>query len=137
MTSTVKAPETYSKSALLEIYAQKTEAPWVKRASSRKYSVRRHSRAAPCRTARCPAPRHPTLPLPPSTPRLPHPDRCRWRRCVPRCQSWRRRPRRVASTLRWPSVFEVALEVTHALISPHAHTHVSTQGVSTRGSWVN
>ena len=42
MTSTVKAPETYSKSALLEIYAQKTEAPWVKRASSRKYSVRRH-----------------------------------------------------------------------------------------------
>ena len=45
VTSTVKAPETYSKSALLEIYAQKTEAPWVKRASSRKYSVRRHSRS--------------------------------------------------------------------------------------------
>ena len=56
VTSTVKAPETYSKSALLEIYAQKTEAPWVKRASSRKYSVRRHGRAAPCsHTAALPA----------------------------------------------------------------------------------
>ena len=60
MTSTVKVPETYSKSALLEIYAQKTEAPWVKRASSRKYSVRRHSRAVPRRAAtppHCPLPR--------------------------------------------------------------------------------
>lgn len=37
--STVKLPQAYSKSALLEIYAQKTEAPWVKRASSRKYSM--------------------------------------------------------------------------------------------------
>ena len=62
MTSTVKVPETYSKSALLEIYAQKTEAPWVKRASSRKYSVRRHSRAAPRRAVLPPTPPHCPLP---------------------------------------------------------------------------
>ena len=37
--STVKVPASYSKSALSEIYAQKTEAPWVKRASSDKYSM--------------------------------------------------------------------------------------------------
>ena len=48
--STVKVPVLYSKSALSEIYAQKTEAPWMKRASSDKYSVRQ-GRAAPCRTA--------------------------------------------------------------------------------------
>ena len=69
-------PETYSKSALLEIYAQKTEAPWVKRASSRKYSVRRHSRAASRRavqprrrTARCPAPRRAAPPYASLAPR--------------------------------------------------------------------
>ena len=50
MASTVKVPVSYSKSALSEIYAQKTEAPWMKRASSDKYSVRQ-GRAAPCRTA--------------------------------------------------------------------------------------
>ena len=48
--STVKVPVSYSKSALSEIYAQKTEAPWMKRASSDKYSVR-HGRAARCRAA--------------------------------------------------------------------------------------
>ena len=37
--STVKVPASYSKSALSEIYAQKTEAPWMKRASSDKYSM--------------------------------------------------------------------------------------------------
>ena len=37
--STVKVPVSYSKSALSEIYAQKTEAPWMKRASSDKYSM--------------------------------------------------------------------------------------------------
>ena len=67
MTSTVKVTETYSKSALLEIYAQKTEAPWVKRASSRKYSVRRHSRAAPRRAVLPPTPPH--CPLPRAAPR--------------------------------------------------------------------
>ena len=39
VTSTAKVPVPYSKSALSEIYAQKTEAPWVKRASSDKYSM--------------------------------------------------------------------------------------------------
>ena len=37
--SSVKVPVSYSKSALSEIYAQKTEAPWMKRASSDKYSM--------------------------------------------------------------------------------------------------